>query len=95
MFITSHSAEQSHPAVDVLGSQKWERTDPDLEALTWGLPLPHATGAAALVPRKNQKNECKFSMTLPHPMFWRGKLAAGGRDGFYEEKLEGCREFCG
>lgn len=28
-------------------------------------------------------------------MFWRGKLAAEGRDGFYEEELECRREFCG
>lgn len=34
VFITPHSAEHSHPAFDVLGSQKWERTDPDLEGLT-------------------------------------------------------------
>lgn len=44
--------------------------------------------------KKENKGEHRFSMT-PHPLFWWGKLAVGGRGGFYKENF-GCHvEFCG
>lgn len=98
VFITPHSAEHGHPAFDVLGSQKWERTDPDLEGLT---VLAHGV-SLYLVPLGQQHSTKKKSEEWMQIFrgssslyVLEGKLAAGGRGGFYKEEFGRSGEFCG
>lgn len=75
-------------AFDVLGSQRWEGPDGSLNH--GALLLPQVIGVASRISRRKiRRVNVGFSMTLPHFMFWKGMLTAGGRNELYKGK-HGC-----
>lgn len=75
-------------AFDVWGSQRWQGPDGSLNH--GGLLLTQVLGVASRISRRKiRRVNVGFSTILPHFMFWKGMVTAGGRNELYKEK-HGC-----